>query len=93
MYIYHALINALSTHMIRINLNMILYTHVEHSSTQTTHTKHYIKRQTPLPLPMNKNHNSNVYDTDLYHTSYMCTRAHACMHAHVHTVTVAETGY
>ena len=30
-YIYHALINALSGHMIHINLNMIFYTHVEHS--------------------------------------------------------------
>ena len=28
-YIYHALINALSTHMIHSNLNMIFYTHVE----------------------------------------------------------------
>ena len=28
MYIYHALINALSAHMIYINLNMIFYTHV-----------------------------------------------------------------
>ena len=27
MYIYHALINALSAHMIHINLNMIFYTH------------------------------------------------------------------
>ena len=35
MYIYHALINALSAHMIHINLNMIFYTHVEHSSTKT----------------------------------------------------------
>ena len=30
MDIYHALINALSAHMIHINLNMIFYTHVEH---------------------------------------------------------------
>ena len=35
MYIYHMLINALSTHMIHINLNMIFYTHVEHSPTKT----------------------------------------------------------
>ena len=35
MYIYHALINALSAHMIHINLNMIFYTHVEHSPTIT----------------------------------------------------------
>ena len=33
MYIYHALINA---QMIHINLNMIFYTHVEHSTTKTT---------------------------------------------------------
>ena len=39
MYTYHALINALSAHMIYINLNMILYTHIEHSPTKTTHTK------------------------------------------------------
>ena len=32
MYIYHALINALSAHMIHINLNMLCYAHV----TQTT---------------------------------------------------------
>ena len=30
MYIYHALINALSSHMIRINLNTIFQTPVEH---------------------------------------------------------------
>ena len=34
MYIYHALINALSAHMMHINLNMIFYTHVEHSPTK-----------------------------------------------------------
>ena len=35
MYIYHGLINALSAHMIHINLNMIFYTHVDHSPTKT----------------------------------------------------------
>ena len=40
MYIYHALINTLSTHMIHINLNMIFYTHVEHSPTKTIYTKY-----------------------------------------------------
>ena len=34
-YIYHALINALSAHMIYINLNMIFYTLAEHSPTKT----------------------------------------------------------
>ena len=50
MYSYHALINALSAHMIRINLNMIFYTHVEHSPTFThtrTHslTHYYLHRK------------------------------------------------
>ena len=39
MYIYHVLINALSTHMIHINLHMIFYTHVEHSPTKTVYIK------------------------------------------------------
>ena len=43
MYIYHALINTLSTHMIDINLNMIFYTHVEHSPTKTIYIKYYKK--------------------------------------------------
>ena len=41
MYIYHALINALSARMIHINLNMIFYTHVEHSPTKTIYIKYY----------------------------------------------------
>ena len=35
MYIYHALINALSADMIHINLNTIFYTHIAHSPTKT----------------------------------------------------------
>ena len=43
MYIYDALNKALSAHMIHINLNMIFYTHVEHSSTKTIYVKYYKK--------------------------------------------------
>ena len=43
MYIYQALINALSAHMIHINLNMIFYTHVEHRPTKTIYIKYYKK--------------------------------------------------
>ena len=46
MYIYHALINALSTHMIHINLNMIFYTHTEHSSTRTIYIRYYMETHT-----------------------------------------------
>ena len=46
MYIYHALINALSVHTIHINLNMIFYTYVEHSPTKTIYIKYYTEKQT-----------------------------------------------
>ena len=47
MYIYHALINALSAHMIHINLNMIFYTYVEHNPPKTIYIKSYkIKNKT-----------------------------------------------
>ena len=42
MYIYHAVINALSAPMIHINLNMIFYTYVEHSPTKTIYKKIYL---------------------------------------------------
>ena len=41
MYIYHALIITLSAHMMHINLNMVFYTHVEHSPTKTIYIKYY----------------------------------------------------
>ena len=41
MYIYHAVINALSAHMIYINLNMIFYIHVEHSPSKIIYIKYY----------------------------------------------------
>ena len=45
-YIYHALINTLTTHMIHINLNMIFCAHVEHSPTKTIYIKHYTETHT-----------------------------------------------
>ena len=39
MSIYQEPINALSVHMIHINLNMIFYTHVEHSPTKAIYIK------------------------------------------------------
>ena len=48
MYIYHALINALSAHMIHINLN-IFYTNVEHSPTKTIYIKYYKNNNNKKP--------------------------------------------
>ena len=39
MYIYQALINAMSAHIIRINLNAIFYTHVEDGPTKTVYVR------------------------------------------------------
>ena len=46
MYIYHALINALSAQMIHINLNTIFYTHIEYIPTKTIYIKYYTKNKT-----------------------------------------------
>ena len=45
-YIYHALINALSAHIIHINLNTIFYTYVEDSPTKTNYIRHYMETHT-----------------------------------------------
>ena len=72
MYIYHALINALSAHMIHINLNMIFYTHIKHSPTKTIYIKCYInKKQT----------NKNTAPHTHTHT-HTRTRTHARAHTH-----------
>ena len=79
MYIYQALINTLRAHMIHINLNMIFYTHVEHSPTKTIYIKYYLK----------------IYIYIKMHYKHTHTHTHTHMHvrAHTHTLTVAETGY
>ena len=46
MYIYHALINALSAHTIHINLNTIFCAHVEHSLTKTIYIWYYTETDT-----------------------------------------------
>ena len=62
-YIYHALINALSAHMIHINLNIIFYTHVEHSPIKINlHKVFYGNTHTAMNL--------NVHDTHTCGTLY-----------------------
>ena len=56
MYIYHALINALSAHMIHINLNMIFYTPVKHSPTKTIYIKYYLKIIIIIKTRYNRTH-------------------------------------
>ena len=75
MYIYHVL-NALSSHMIHINLNMIFYTHVEHSPTKQPTQSKIRKGNAHPPTYTKTTMNLNVYDTDRY--LYI-------IHAHAHT--------
>jgi len=76
MYTYHALINALSAHITPVNLNTILYTHVEHSPTKTIYTKYMetcthahmhvrTHTQTHTHTHAQTTMNSDMYDTDL----------------------------
>ena len=71
MYIYHALINTLSAHMIHINLNIIFYTHVQHSPTKTIYIKYY-KKQT----------NKNALHTHARARAHTHTHTHT--HTHIH---------
>ena len=48
MYIYHALINALSAYIIHINLNTMFYTCVEDSPTKTVYIRHYMETHTHI---------------------------------------------
>ena len=82
MYIYHALINALSAHIIHINLNMLFYTHIEHSPTKTIYIKYYTKTK-------QKTHYKHTHTHTHARTH---ARTHTNTHTHTHTVTVAETG-
>ena len=79
MYIYHALINALSAHMIHINLNMIFYTHVEHSPTKTIYIKYYIK-----------NNLKNAVQT---HTHVRTHAPPPPPHTHTHTHTLTSRNW
>ena len=71
MYVYHALINALSAHMIRINLNMIFCAHVEHSPTKTIYIKYYYKKK------------KKALQTHTH--ARMHARTHKHTHTHTHT--------
>ena len=80
MYIYHALINALSAHMIHINLQTILCTHVENRATKTTYVKYYMEKQT-------HKHTHERTHTHIHAHTHTHTHMHTYVHAHTHTHT------
>ena len=84
MYIYHALINALSAHMIHINLNMIFYTHVKHSPTKTMYVKYYLKNN---KIKIN---NKKIIIIIKTHYKHAHTHTHARTRARTHTHTYTD---
>ena len=75
MYIYHALIDTLSAHMIHINLNMIFYTHEEHIPTKTIYIKYYTKNK------------QKTHYTHTHTRTHTRTHTHTHTHTHIHTHT------
>ena len=100
MYIYHALINALSAHTIHINLNVLFCTHVEHIPTKTIYIKYYTKqnKQTKNALQGQAHTHTHTHARTHARTRTRTlarthARTHTHTHTHTHTMTVAETGY
>ena len=84
MYIYHALINALSAHMIHINLNTIIILYTCRAPTKTIYIRYYMETHTHT-------HAGTHARTHVHARTH--THTHARTHIRMHTVTVAETGY
>ena len=79
MYIYHPLINALSAHMIHINLNMIFYTHVQHSPTNRIYIKYTKKEEEKKALQTHMHARTHTLAHTHTHT-HTQTHTHTCTH-------------
>ena len=69
MYIYHALINALSAHIIHTNLNMIFCAHVETVLSKTIYIKYYMETHTHI-------HHNKFKCAWHWAVSYICAHTH-----------------
>ena len=72
MYIYHALINALSAHIIHINLNTIFYIHVEDSPTKTIYIRHYMHARTHARTHAHTHTHTHTHTLTVAETGYSC---------------------
>ena len=90
MYIYRALINTLSTHIIHNNINMILCTHVEHSPIKNNlHKVIYGNAHTHTHTHTHRVCNVNEFECvwliRIIHHTCACAYTHTCTHAHART--------
>ena len=84
MYIYHALIRALTAHIIHINLNTIFYTHVEDSLTKTIYIRHYMHARA---------HTHTHTHARTHARTHANKQTHARTRAHTHTHTYTQYIY
>ena len=89
MYIYHVLINALSTRVIHINLNMIFYADIEHRQSYQNNPHKAPYGKIPPPTLTHTHIKKPTVNSDVHDTSYM--GAHACTHARMHAHRHAHT--
>ena len=77
MYSYHALSNALSAHIIHINLNTIFHTHVEDSPTKIIYIRHYMDGHTHTHIHTHTHTHTHVFAfVDLPLTMAVCINIH-----------------
>ena len=92
MYIYRALINALSTHMIHVNLKMMFYTHVEQSPIRNNlHKVLYGNTHTKLQWIQMCMTLISIIHACMRTCTHMQACRHARMHMHTHTHTHTHT--
>ena len=65
MYIYHVFLNALSTHIIHINLKIIFFTHAKHSPTKTIYIKYYMETHTHTHTRTHTHTHTHTQQTNL----------------------------
>ena len=86
MYIYRALINALSAHIILINLNVIFYTHVEHSPMKNNLRK-VLYGHTHTHTHTHRNDFECARHWSVSYIIHARAQAHTHTHTHAHTHT------
>ena len=86
------LINALSAHMIHINVSTIFYTHIEHSPTRTTYIRYYMETHTHTHTHKHAHKHTHTLTRTHTHThTHTNTHTHTHKHTHIHTHTQTHT--
>ena len=91
MYIYHAVISALSSYMIHMNLNTTFYTHVRRAQSSKNNLHKVLYRKTNKHTHYTHTHTHARTHTHAHTHTHTHTHTHARTHAHTHARTHART--